>query len=443
MNGEKLKIGLISLGCDKNRVDSEKLLFELSKNYEITASAEDADILVINSCAFLNASRKEAIDCVFEYSALKERGKLKKIILAGCLPQKFVGDLFDEFTEVDGFLGIYDGSLINTVVERTLRGERVNAVGLGRALGSGRISTTPPHYAYLKIADGCSNHCTYCLIPKIRGKFFSEPIEKLVDEAAALGEIKELVLVAQDVTRYGEDLYGKRRIVDLIRALTALDNIGSVRLLYCYPELIDDELIEEFKTNAKLVRYIDIPFQHASDRILKLMNRKGTFDSYVSLVERLKREIDGVALRSTFIAGFPTETEEDFETLKRFIATTRLFNAGFFAYSKEPDTPAFRLEGHLPERVKKQRVKELYALQKGIASENMRSFVGKTLSVLCDGVDYKKGSFFGRAYFNAPDIDGVIYIKGDALIEQGERYSVRIVKADGYDLYGEIENELT
>ncbi|MBO7369233.1 MAG: radical SAM protein, partial [Clostridia bacterium] len=288
---QRLKVGLVSLGCDKNRVDSEKLLYEISKSYDVTSDAGEADVLVINSCAFLNASRKESIDAVFEYVGLKEKGNLKKIILAGCLPQKFVGELFDEFTEVDGFIGTFDGSLIISVIDRTLRGERVNAVGLGKALGKGRIKTTPDHYAYLKIADGCNNFCTYCLIPKIRGKYVSEPIERLIEETKALGEVKELVLVAQDVTRYGEDLYGEIKLVELIRALSALENVGSIRLLYCYPELMSDALIEEFKTNKKLVRYVDIPLQHASDRILKLMNRKGSRGSYLALLDRLQKEI--------------------------------------------------------------------------------------------------------------------------------------------------------
>ena len=438
---QKLKVGLISLGCDKNRVDSEKLLFEISKVYDVTSSAEDADVLIINTCAFLSASRKESVDAVFEYIGLKERGKLKKIILAGCLPQKFINDIFDEFVEVDGFIGTYDGSLIVSVIDRTLRGERVNAVGLGKALGLGRVQTTPDHYAFLKIADGCDNHCTYCLIPKIRGSYVSEPIESLVEEAKALGEVEELVLVAQDVTRYGEDLYGENKLVALIRALSAIETVRSIRLLYCYPELISDALIDEFKTNPKLVRYVDIPLQHASDRILKLMNRRGSCGEYLSLIDRLKSEIEGIAIRSTFIAGFPSETEEDFEILKDFLLKARLFNAGFFAYSKEPDTPAFKLKGHLPQKVKNARVKELYALQSAIAAENLEKFVGKTIKVVCDGIDYKKQSFFGRAYFNAPDVDGVVYISGEETIEQGKTYFVRIGRSDGFDLYGEIENE--
>lgn len=440
---KNLKVGVVSLGCDKNRVDSEKLIAEMSKEYEITNDIDRADVLVINSCAFLAASRKEAIDCTIDYAEKKRTGKLKKIILTGCLPQKFVGEMFEEFFEVDGFLGTYDGSLINSVIERTLRGERVNAVGCGSPLGADRVLTTQPHYAYVKIADGCDNHCTYCLIPKIRGKFFSEPIEKLTEEVRALGETEELVLVAQDVTRYGEDLYGKPSLVRLIKELSAIDTVKKIRLLYCYPELIGDELIAEIAENDKVIKYIDVPMQHASNRILKLMNRRGTFEDYVALTDKLKEKIPDIAIRSTFISGFPSETEEDHEKLKEFLRRVKLFNAGFFAYSKEPDTPAYKLKGHLSESVKKKRVKELYALQKSIVNEKMSSFVGKTLEVLCDGVDYNKQSFYGRAYFNAPDIDGVIYITGDRVIEQGKRYAVKIEKSTGYDLYGVIENELT
>ena len=442
-DNNKIKVGLVSLGCDKNRVDSEKLLAEISKQYDVTSSADAADVLVINTCAFLAASRKEAVESVIDYSALKKTGKLKKIIVTGCLPQKFVGEMFDEFTEADGFLGTFDGSLINSVILRTLRGERVNAVGLGEPLGRNRILTTPQHYAYLKIADGCDNRCTYCLIPKIRGKFVSEPIENVIEEARSLCDTEEIVLVAQDVTRYGEDLYGKPSLTRLLRELSALENVKKIRLLYCYPELISDELIDEIASNDKIVKYLDVPFQHASDRILKLMNRRGTNADYLSLVKKLKERIKGVAIRSTFIAGFPTETEEDFEILKDFILKAELFNAGFFAYSKESDTPAFKLKGHLPQRIKRQRVKELYALQKTVVEKNMSAFVGKTIEVVCDGVDYNKQKFFGRAYFNAPDIDGLVYLSGEGVIEQGKRYAVRIEKYLGYDLYGVIENELT
>ena len=435
---EKAKVGLISLGCDKNRVDSEKLLAKISEKYEITSDVMQADVLVINSCAFLTESRKEALETVFEYADLKRVGKLKKIVLCGCLPQKFIRELYDELIEVDAFLGTFDGSLINDAIEKALAGERPDMVGRGKELGCERIKTTPEHYAYLKISDGCSNHCTYCLIPKIRGGYVSRPIDELVKEASLLGDVEELILVAQDTTRYGIDLYGEPRIVGLIRSLTALENVKHVRLLYCYPELLTDELINELKTNDKLVKYVDIPFQHASDRVLKLMNRHGTFKSYLTLVKKLKKEVKGIAIRSTFIAGFPTETEEDFDTLVKFLKQAKLTNAGFFAYSKEPDTPAYKLKGHIPERLKKSRVKKLYAVQKEIVAENLKKFVGTKIKVVCDGVDYDRQSFYGRTYFNAPDVDGRVYFCGDAVINQGETYFVKVTAVDGYDLIGVI-----
>ena len=437
-----VNVGLISLGCDKNRVDSEKLLAEISKEFTVTADINEADVLVINSCAFLNASRAEALETVFEYFPYKTEGKLKKIVLTGCLPQKFIDELFDDLIEVDAFLGTYDGSKINEAIKRALQGERVNFVGQGKTLGCDRVVTTPQHYAYLKIADGCSNHCTYCLIPKIRGGYVSEPIDDLVEEAKNLFA-EEIILVAQDVTRYGIDLYEKPMIVELIRRLSQLENVKHIRLLYCYPELITDELIDEFAKNDKLVKYIDIPFQHASDRMLKLMNRKGSYKSYLELVKTLKKRVKGIAVRSTFIAGFPTETEEDFETLKKFIIKAKLTNAGFFAYSKEPDTPAYKLKGHLPAAVKKRRVKELYAAQAQVVSEVLGGFVGKCLVVVCDGVDYKANSFYGRAYFNAPDVDGKVYISSSGVIEQGCEYLVKIVAVKGYDLIGEVVKKVS
>lgn len=438
MKDTNVKVGFISLGCDKNRVDGEKLIAKISEKYEITSDASQADVLVVNTCAFLDASRREAIKTVFDYVPYKQGGKLKKIILTGCLPQKFVGELYDDFVEVDGFLGVYDGTKIVEAIDKALEGERVNYVGKGETLGVDRVTTTPNHYAYVKIADGCSNYCTYCLIPKIRGKFKSEPMERVLEECKGLGDVKELILVAQDTTKYGVDLYGEPKIVELIEAVSALENVKKIRLLYCYPDLLTDRLIEEFKTNPKLIKYVDIPFQHASDRILKLMNRKGSFDEYFELIKKLKSNVKGMAIRSTFIAGFPSETEEDLNILIKFLKKAKLFNAGFFAYSREKDTPAYSFKGQIAQKVKKQRVKTLYETQRKISYDNLQKFVGKTLTVVCDGVDYKKQKFFGRAYFNAPDVDGRVYISGDTLIEQGEEYVVKITKANSYDLYGKI-----
>ena len=429
-------IGVISLGCDKNRVDTEKMLAILGSD-KITQDQEEAQIIIVNSCAFLESSRKEAIETVFDVNELRKTGKLEKIVLTGCMPQKFVSEMFDEFKEVDVFLGTGDYEYLPEAIELAYQGERVNFVGKAKEFKEKkRVVTTPLHYAYLKIADGCDNHCTYCLIPSIRGKYRSEKEEDLVAEAQSLGDVKELILVAQDVTRYGEDIYGENKFAELLRKLSALDNIGSIRILYCYPDKLTDELIAEIKNNDKIIKYLDIPLQHADPVVLKRMNRKGTGEGYLKLIAKLRKEIPDIAIRSTFIAGFPGETEEQFENLLEFIKEAKLTNAGFFAYSREEGTPAYRLSDQIDEKVKQSRVKKLYAAQKKVSEERNKSLVGKQIKVICDGVDYDKQSFYGRAYFSAPEIDGKAYFTYDGEIKQGEYYDVKITKADAYDLYG-------
>ena len=424
-------IGVISLGCDKNRVDTEKMLAVLGSD-KITQDQEEAQIIIVNSCAFLESSRKEAIETVFDVNELRKTGKLEKIVLTGCMPQKFVADMFDEFKEVDVFLGTGDYEYLPEAIELAYKGKRVNFVGKAKEFKEKkRVVTTPLHYAYLKIADGCDNHCTYCLIPSIRGKYRSEKEEDLVAEAQSLGDVKELILVAQDVTRYGED-----KFAELLRKLSALDNIGSISILYCYPDKLTDELIAEIKNNDKIIKYLDIPLQHADPVVLKRMNRKGTGEGYLELIAKLRKEIPDIAIRSTFIAGFPGETEEQFENLLEFIKEAKLTNAGFFAYSREEGTAAYRLPDQIDEKVKQSRVKKLYAAQKKVSEERNESLVGKQIKVICDGVDYDKQSFYGRAYFSAPEIDGKTYFTYDGEIKQGEYYNVKITKADAYDLYG-------
>ena len=431
-------IGVISLGCDKNRVDTEKMLAILGSD-KITQDQEDAQIIIVNSCAFLESSRKEAIETVFEVNELRKTGKLEKIILTGCMPQKFVADMFDEFKEVDVFLGTGDYEFLPEAIELAYKGERVNFVGKAKEFKEKkRVVTTPLHYAYLKIADGCDNHCTYCLIPSIRGKYRSEKEEDLLAEAQSLGDVKELILVAQDVTRYGEDIYGENKFVELLQKLSALGNIGSIRILYCYPDKLTDELIAEIKNNDKIIKYLDIPLQHADPVVLKRMNRKGTGEGYLELIAKLRKEIPDIAIRSTFIAGFPGETEEQFENLLKFVKEAKLTNAGFFAYSREEGTAAYRLPDQIDEKVKQSRVKKLYAAQKKVSEERNKSLVGKQIKVICDGVDYDKQSFYGRAYFSAPEIDGKVYFTYDGEIQQGEYYDVKITRADAYDLYGEV-----
>lgn len=438
-NNEKsgLKIGVISLGCDKNRVDSEKMLAKIKEKHEITGDIEKADIIIVNTCAFLKNARKESIEEILSAAEYKKTGSAKKLIVTGCLPQKFLKETEKGFPEADAFLGVSDYEKINEVIERITGGERVTEVGEPRGeFGTKRLLTTDG-YAYLKIADGCDNHCTYCLIPKIRGKYRSVPAEALIEEAKNLGETNELILVAQDVAAYGKDLVPKVTLTELVRKLSALSNVKGIRLLYCYPENITDELIHEMAVNAKLIRYIDVPFQHASDSVLKRMNRKGTGAEYLRLIEKLRREVAGIAIRSTFITGFPGETEEDFDALNEFLKSAKLEAAGFFKYSREKDTPADKLDGHLKESLKTARLKKLYSLQKKIVKENSKKLVGKTFRVLAEGFDENALVYYGRAYFNAPDVDGKIYFFSDSEVEYGKFTEVKITKAAGYDLYGE------
>ena len=437
------KIGVISLGCDKNRVDTEKMLAILGAE-NITNDVSEAEILIVNSCAFLESARKEALETVFECQEYRESGKLEKLILTGCLPQKFIDELFDELIEVDAFLGTADYELLPQVIEHIYNGERVNSVGKKDWVEkTERIVTTPLHYAYLKIADGCNNFCTYCLIPSIRGRYRSEKMETLIAEAESLGDVAELILVAQDVTRYGVDLYGRSEIVSLIQKLSKLDNIESIRLLYCYPDMLSDELIDEIASNDKIVKYVDMPLQHADDYILKRMNRKGTSSEYLALINKLRAKIPNIAIRSTFIAGFPGEEQSHFENLLEFVKKAKLTNAGFFAYSREEGTPSFKFHGQVEESVKADRVKKLYSAQKRISKKILNEYVGKTVEVLADVINYDKQAFEGRCYFSAPEIDGKVYFTSDSEVNQGERYLVRIEKADAYDLYGGVEDEFT
>ncbi len=431
------KIGVISLGCDKNRVDTEKMLGILSDGFSFTDDMSQAQIAIINTCAFIRSSREEAIGEILAAAEYKKSGALEKLIVTGCLPQKHIDEIFDELYEVDAFLGVSDYELLPQTIERIYSGERVNAVGAPREEIKAKRVLTTDDYVYLKIADGCSNHCTYCTIPSIRGGYRSVAESELIAEAAALGEGTELILVAQDTTKYGEDLHPKSSLVELIRKLSALKNVASIRLLYCYPENITDELIHEMSVNAKIARYIDIPLQHADDNVLKLMNRRGTGAEYEKLIEKLKREVPGIAVRSTFITGFPGETEEAFNNLAAFLQKVKLFNVGFFKYSREEGTPAYKLPQQIPEGVKTKRLKKLYSIQKKIVKENAKALKGRTFKVRAEGFDENMTVYYGRAYFNAPDVDGKIYFFSADEVKYGEYYDVKIIKATDYDLYGE------
>lgn len=437
----KKTFAFVSLGCDKNRVDGERLLGEIvSHGCDVTSDPNEAEIVIVNTCAFLNSAREEAIGAILDMNGYR-KGKLEKIVVSGCLPEGFAGELFPALTEADVLLGINDVSSLFPALERSYaRNERVNAVGKGRdELLSERIVTTPEHYKYLKIAEGCSNHCTYCLIPKIRGKYRSYDQEDLLKEAASLGTTQELILVAQDTTRYGEDR-GENKFAELIEKISELDNICHIRLLYCYPECIDETLIAEVRDNPKVIKYLDIPLQHSEDRILKLMGRRGTRAQYLELFARLRNEIPDIAVRTTFISGFPTETEEEHRALIAFLKEAKLTNCGFFAYSREEGTPAYRMKGQVHHATKERRVRELYAAQAEVSAEQLQTFVGKTLAVVCDGIDDENQCFIGRAYFQAPDVDGVVRFTAEKAAE-GAVYNVKITAADTYDLWGNVSPE--
>lgn len=433
-----MRIGAISLGCDKNRVDTEKMLSRLvGGGHTLVGSEDEADVIIVNTCAFIDKAKEESIDEILNAVAAKNAGKGKKVIVTGCLAQRYADTLKEEFPEVDAILGIADYDKILDTIKDVEDGEKVlNCANLDRFY-EGRVLTTPYHYAYLKIADGCSNHCTYCAIPSIRGKYRSEKIEDLLCEAKTLSDdgVKELILVAQDVTRYGTDFDGKSHLIELLDGLSKLD-FEWIRLLYLYPEMVDDTLIEYVKSNPKIAKYLDVPLQHIDDEVLKRMNRRTDEKSIRELIGKLKDA--GIAVRTTFICGFPGETQEQFEKLENFIKEVKFDYAGFFAYSREEGTPADKLGGHLDEKVKEERARKLRSVQEKIIRNHNKELVGKTIKVIYDDIDYDKQMFVGRCQSQAPDIDNVTLFCADDEVRIGEFYNVEILGADGIDLVGKV-----
>lgn len=433
-----MRIGAISLGCDKNRVDTEKMLSRLvGGGHTLVGSEDEADVIIVNTCAFIDKAKEESIDEILNAVAAKNAGKGKKVIVTGCLAQRYADTLKEEFPEVDAILGIADYDKILDTIKDVEDGEKVlNCANLDRFY-EGRVLTTPYHYAYLKIADGCSNHCTYCAIPSIRGKYRSEKIEDLLCEAKTLSDdgVKELILVAQDVTRYGTDFDGKSHLIELLDGLSKLD-FEWIRLLYLYPEMVDDTLIEYVKSNPKIAKYMDVPLQHIDDEVLKRMNRRTDEKSIRELIGKLKDA--GIAVRTTFICGFPGETQEQFEKLENFIKEVKFDYAGFFAYSREEGTPADKFGGHLDEKVKEERARKLRSVQEKIIRNHNKELVGKTIKVIYDDIDYDKQMFVGRCQSQAPDIDNVTLFSADVEVRIGEFYNVEILGADGIDLVGKV-----
>lgn len=435
------KVGVISLGCDKNRIDTEVMLANLSKGgYQITNNQDDADVLIVNTCAFLQSSREEAIDTILEMAHLKQ-GTDKKIIVTGCLGQKFGAEVFEGFPEVDAVVGTNDYDKICDIVSGVVNNKRNLYVNCNDTITFGeRVLTTAPHVAYLKTSDGCNNFCTYCLIPYIRGRFRSVPMEQIVDHAKTLADngVRELILVAQDTTRYGMDLYSEIRLVELLKQLSAIENIHWIRLLYCYPELMDDKLIDEIANNPKIVKYVDIPLQHVDDVILKKMNRRSNYQGICDLFDKLAQR--GIAARSTFICGFPGETNDTIKSLCDFLETYKLRNVGFFAYSREEGTKAYDFDGQITKRTKERYVAKCYKVQQKVVQQLNANDVGKVYECVVDSFqEQRDGKYFylGRTDFMTPEIDGSVLIISQEQLPLGSFCNVKITNALEYDLIGE------
>ena len=442
-----MKVGFVSLGCPKNQLDTEVMLHEvLQAGYEITPEENEADVVIINTCAFIESAKQEAIDNILDIAWLKKHNNLQAIVVTGCLAERYREEIFKELPEVDALLGV--GSIHNIVeaikAVETKAGRKKKYASFEDKeqvrLGGDRVLTTPEYTAYLKIAEGCDNRCAYCAIPSIRGKFRSRPIEDLVAEAKQLEElgVRELNVVAQDTTRYGLDLYGEYRLAELLRRISEATNIPWIRLLYCYPDKITDDLVAEMRDNPRIVKYIDMPMQHISDHMLSAMNRHGDSALIRSTVEKLRREIPEIVIRTTFITGFPGETEEDFEELCTFVREMEFDHVGVFPYSREEDTPAYDFPDQIDSQVAQDRADMIMADQMEINARKNEAKVGKTIKVLCEDYDTVSEIHFGRSEADAPEIDGKVYFRSEARIAPGSFVKVKVREVVDYDLYGNI-----
>jgi ribosomal protein S12 methylthiotransferase len=437
------KIGMISLGCPKNQVDAEIMLKKLvDAGYVLVQDADKADIVIVNTCGFIEDAKKESIDAILEMADLKDDGILKKILVTGCLAQRYADEVISEIPEVDGVIGIGANADIVAVCDEIFEKDEVYSSFPDKELlplDGGRILTTPEYTAYLKIADGCSNCCSCCAIPSIRGAFRSRKMDDVLEEANALCEkgVKEIILVAQDTTKYGEDIYGELKLPELLGELNKIEKLQWIRLLYCYPDRITDDLMWAIAANEKVCHYIDIPMQHADGKILKAMNRKGDKQSLLELVEKLRKNIPDIIIRSTFITGFPGETDEEFTTLSEFVMEARLDRVGCFAYSREEGTVAYDLPDQVDPEVAAQRAEIIMEQQYRIADEKLSACVGKVYDVLVEGYDPYTDSYFGRTYMDAPDIDNTVVFTSGYRIDDGDIVPVEIFDKDEFSLIGE------
>ena len=445
-----MKIGVVSLGCPKNLVDSETMLGLIhEENYEITNDPSEAEIIIVNTCGFIESAKEESINTILQMAEYKKSGSCKYIIVTGCLSQRYAEELFNELPEADAITGVEVYDEIGSIIKRVMNGERFimlerskpDVIYTSKESFLPRILTTPSYTAYLKIAEGCDNCCSYCAIPKIRGPYRSKPMEQVLKEAKALAAngVKELIVVAQDTTRYGEDLPGgKLLLADLLKELNKIESLKWIRVMYCYPNNFTDELIETFASLDKVCKYVDLPLQHASNRLLASMNRYDTREEVETLLAKLRKRIPGIVIRTTFIVGFPGETDADFEELKEFVEQQRFENAGVFAYSQEEGTVAGAMPNQIPDEIKQERYHELMALQAQISEEIHKDTEGQTLEVLVEGIEEDGlGLHYGRSYREAPDIDGLVFIENPGDIKPGCFVKVNILQGFTYESVGE------
>lgn len=439
-----MNILFISLGCDKNLVDSEVMLGLLdSKGYQIVDDETQADIIVVNTCCFIHDAKEESIQTILDMAQYKTEGRLKALVVTGCLAQRYQQEILEEIPEVDAVLGTTSYDKIVDAVEEALEGQghvKMQDLDALPLVETKRLVTTGGHFAYLKIAEGCDKHCTYCIIPKIRGNYRSVPMERLIKEAQELAEqgVKELILVAQETTVYGMDLYGRKSLSKLLRELCKISGIRWIRILYCYPEEIDEELIQTIKEEPKICHYLDLPIQHASDGVLKRMGRRTSKAQLVEIIGRLRQEIPDITLRTTLITGFPGETKEQHEELLEFVDEMEFERLGVFTYSQEEDTPAAGFEDQVEEEVKEDRQAEIMELQQEIVFEQAESMIGREVLVMIEGKVADENAYVGRTYRDAPNVDGLIFVNTEEELMSGDFARVRVTGAAEYDLIGEL-----
>lgn len=441
-----IKVGMVSLGCSKNLVDSERMLYKLrERGYELVTEPGLADVAVVNTCGFIQSAKEEAIETIIELGKLKEDGTLKKIIITGCLTQRYQEEAAELFPEADAVIGIGDNKDIIDILDHVLANERVVKFSpkLDAELTGERIISTLPFFAYLKAAEGCSNCCTYCAIPQIRGKFRSVPMEEVLKEAQWLAEngVTELIVIAQDTTRYGEDLYGEPKLPELLEKLSEIEGIKWIRTLYCYPERITDKLLETIADNGKLIKYLDIPIQHCNGEILSRMNRWGDKERLSQLMAHIRKKVPDIVLRTTLITGFPGETEEQFSELAEFVQEQKFERLGCFAYSQEEGTKAAEMENQLSEEVKNHRADIIMEQQMLISAANNEKLMGKRLTAVVEGFDKFAECYFGRTEKDAPDIDGKVFFTSENPLEIGDYVEIEISDTLDYDLMGEVVSQ--